>query len=139
MDKNELAGRLNGRQYLDELRPEDVRDAYNSGLVIVFGSSDDTMLFRGAMHSSTYCYGGGKAYIEETGTLLGACKCGCKWYKEAKEKCKYIEAVWCDPDIGAAWSYKTDMPHSVFNIMEDDELYCRGIVFGISDVKESRS
>ena len=45
-----------------------------------------------------------------------------------------ITAVWCDPESGASWSYKTDIPHETFNIYEDGELFCIGIVFSIDDL-----
>ncbi len=37
-------------------------------------------------------------------------------------------------DRGCAWSYKTDMPYAEFNIFEDDELYCVGMVIELGAV-----
>ena len=35
-----------------------------------------------------------------------------------------------------SWSYLTDIPHKTFDIMEDGEIYCRGIVFSLDDLGE---
>lgn len=37
--------------------------------------------------------------------------------------------------IPASWTYKTDIPCERFNIWEDGELYCVGLVFSIEDLK----
>jgi hypothetical protein len=57
-----------------------------------------------------------------------------------------IEAVWCDEDAKApggdhyAWTYKTQIPHATFDIVEHMEgggvsYYCRAIIFNINDLK----
>ena len=33
-----------------------------------------------------------------------------------------------------AWTYMTDIPHATFDVMDDGELYCRGIVFALADL-----
>lgn len=59
--------------------------------------------------------------------------------KEAKRKSS-ITALLCmnmmmDADgVPATWTYKTEIPHEEFNIWEDGELYCVGIVFSIKDL-----
>jgi hypothetical protein len=40
---------------------------------------------------------------------------------------KYIDAVWCEGEY--SWTYKTNIPHATFDIWEDGEKYCKGIVF----------
>jgi Lar family restriction alleviation protein len=47
---------------------------------------------------------------------------------------KSITAVWCDKERGSDWSYKTEMPHAEFNIYEEDELYCIGLVIDLNSV-----
>lgn len=32
------------------------------------------------------------------------------------------------------WTYKTNIPHLDFNIMEEGEVYCEGLVFFIGDL-----
>lgn len=46
---------------------------------------------------------------------------------------KQIEAIWGKD--GISWQYKTDIPHATFNVMEDDEVYCIGIVFDIKELE----
>jgi hypothetical protein len=55
---------------------------------------------------------------------------------------KTVQAVWCPRDengkIWASWKIQTDIPHETFDIMEDGELFCRGVVFHVDDVKAVR-
>ena len=36
--------------------------------------------------------------------------------------------------LGCWWSYETDIPHETFNIYEDGEVWCVGIVFSVEDL-----
>jgi hypothetical protein len=40
--------------------------------------------------------------------------------------------VWGKDDT--SWSYETDIPHATFDVLEDGEVYCRGIVFALADL-----
>ena len=55
----------------------------------------------------------------------------------ANTKLREIKAVWCAPGK-PAWSYETDIPHEKFNIYEDGELFCEGIVFSLEDLRETK-
>ena len=44
-----------------------------------------------------------------------------------------ITAIW-DEKGKFLWSFKTDIPHSTFQIFEDKEPYCQGIVFNLDDL-----
>ena len=111
-------------------------------LVVVYGQSDDLMEFRGAIRDEVDAYDGGKAYLTDKGLLTNACEeSSCPYYRANREKATVIEALWCnesEPRDGEsmvpAWTFKTEIPHSTFNIMEDGEIFCRGIVFNLSDV-----
>jgi hypothetical protein len=63
----------------------------------------------------------------------------CPYFEKLKQKAKTIEAIWCEGDEEKenpiSWTYETDIPHSTFGIVEDDEIYCIGIVFSINDLK----
>jgi hypothetical protein len=130
MTKEELAAQLKGNQYGDEISEDLAREAKNSGLVVVFGASDDLMELRGALHDET----GGGAYVTPLG-LFNELECDseCKYYRAAKAEAVEIEALWGKD--GWSWQYKTDIPHATFEIFEDEEKYCKGIVFALSDVK----
>ena len=130
MTIHEFAKSLNGNEYGDESWNEDEK-AKELGFVVVFGASDDLCKLRGAINDEVGCYGGGKIYLNQ-GNIFEECEEDCKYSKAAKEKCKVIEAIW-DKD-GYSWVYETDIPHATFDIMEDEEKFCRGIVFDIKSL-----
>lgn len=102
----EFAEKLNGREYGEEMTPLEEQEAKKLGFVVVFGYSDDNTEFRGAYDDEIGCFDDGRVYENEG---------------------KYIDAVWCKN--GYSWIYKTNIEHAVFDIYEDGEKYCRGIVF----------
>jgi len=128
----EIAEMLNGREYRNEITDEIKQLAKDNGIVIVYGSSDDLMEFDGAIYDEADCFDGGTIYLNEAGVF--DVDCDCEHPMKAKNDCKTIEAVWCDKDNGYIWSYKTEIPHSTFEILEDGEKYCLGICFNISDL-----
>lgn len=128
--KEHLAARMNGCEYGLEADSSTIKDAQESGLVIVYGYSDDNMEFEGAIHDEVGCYNGGKAFVSKSREVYADDGCV---PEEAKNN--FIEAVWCDPERDAAWSYKTAIPHETFDIYEDGELFCIGIVFSMEDLK----
>lgn len=115
MTKEQLAARLNGRQYGNEITREEEQLAKGNGLIVIFGASDDLCEMRGAIDDEVGCYDGGEIECEEYPGKL--------------------RAVWC-PESGGSWGYETDLSHAKFNIYEDDMLYCVGIVI---DLKECQA
>lgn len=129
MTKEQLAERLNGRECGKEVALADRNLAKENSLVVVFGYSDDNMEFEGAINDEVGCYDGGTAYLNETGLWVNECEYeGCPYAEKEAAKCKTIEAVWHD-EGSPCWTYETDIPHATFNIYEDDELWCVGMVF----------
>jgi hypothetical protein len=98
-------------QYENELSLMAAAIAEENGLVVVFGASDDLCEIRGAEDDEIDCFDGGEA------TIAGA----------------KVKINWCKD--GYSWTYDTDIPHECFDVYEDGEKYCRGIVFSISDVR----
>ena len=45
-----------------------------------------------------------------------------------------IKTLWSKGEY--AWQYETEIPHATFEILEDGDKYCRGIVFDLADVAE---
>lgn len=115
MSKSQLAARLSGGQCGNEITREEEQMAKDNNLVIIFGASDDLCEMRGAIDDEFDCYDGGDIECEEYPGKL--------------------RAVWC-PENGSSWGYETDLPHATFNIYEDGELYCVGIVV---DLKECQA
>lgn len=130
MDIKEFAIRLTGREYGMEISKEEENLAKESGFVVIFGYSDDVVVFEGAISDEASCYGGRKIYLTPEG-LYEECECECKYSILAKEKSKIIEAIWGKE---YSWEFKTSIPHATFEIFEDGEKYCRGIVFDIKDL-----
>ena len=138
MDAKELAAKLNGREYCREITDEEVRQAKEAGLVVVFGASDDLIEFRGAIRDEGDCYDGGTVLIDTKGVLpswdeASESEESAQEYFERKAKARTITALWAKVP-GYTWTYKTDIPHETFEIVEDGEPYCRGIVFNIGDI-----
>jgi hypothetical protein len=107
--KEELAGRLDGREYRDEVTKQDCIDARESGLLIVFGASDDLMEVRGVVDDEYGAYNGG------THLVAGA----------------MITAEW-SPDDDLTFRMTADQPYAAFTIGEDGAPYCRGAVVDVS-------
>lgn len=133
MNAQELAAELNGRAYGEETTRVDDLSAKEAGLVIVFGASDDLMEFRGAINDEIGAGPDSIAPLTGAGLLTSDCDDDdCPYFKKLKRAAATIRAKW-DID-GYSWTYETDIPHATFDILEDGEKYCRGIVFALSDV-----
>lgn len=141
MKKEQLAAILNGRQYRHEITRTEESQARAAGLLVIFGASDDLMELRGTMHDEVDANGGATLRLS-TGGL-------CKTFFELKEAdaseeefnayfaarsegFKEVHARW-DKD-GFSWVIETEVPHSTFVIMEEDETYCRGVVISMNEL-----
>lgn len=133
MNIKDFANMLNNREYRNELTSDEEQMAKELGFVIIFGASDDLIEFRGALSDERDCYSGGLIYLDKDG-LFEECECMCKYSELAKKHCKTIEAIWYKDEI--PWTYKTDIVHEVFNILEDGDIYCKGIIFQKGDIYE---
>ncbi|NMY32650.1 hypothetical protein HBR94_14200 [Pseudomonas sp. WS 5412] len=137
MNKEDLADRITGIAYPCRIHKDLIQIANESGLVIVYGASDDLMEFEGASDEEIGCYGGGIALVDAKGVLPDRDSIDndveLEQYFLRKAKAKPIEALWCKED-GYSWTYKTDIPHATFEVLEDADRYCRGIVFALADL-----
>jgi hypothetical protein len=126
MKKEDLAFILNGRKRGDEIRKEEIKIAKDSGLVVVYGYSDDNLEFNGAIDDEVDSYDGTKVYINRKLEIK----------KKPKEGRKLVEAIWAPMDLYCSWLIKSDIPNVTFDIIdsEENELFCRGIIFSIEDI-----
>ena len=128
MTLKEFSERLNGTEYngYPIFSKEDIKIAKENGFVIVTGVSDDLMELEGAIEDEAGCFDGGKVYISKRGV------------EENKTK-NMIEALWCqtkdENGVVIPWAYETKIPHETFLVMDAGEVYCRGIMFDMNDVK----
>lgn len=135
-----IAAELHGKEYPLYPSKELMARANAAGIVIVYGASDDLMELDGAIRDEVDCYDGGTALIDAKGVLPSwesaqESEESARDYFERKPKARAIEAVWCPDELpGTSWAYKTDIPHTTFDVMEDGEIYCRGIVFTLADL-----
>lgn len=136
MTTDELAAILNGREYRKEITRDEAHAAAESGLVVVYGASDDLMEFEGAISDELGAWEGATAYLTADGLLQNECPDeDCPYFEKQREKAATIKALWCAED-GYSWTFETEIPHATFDIVEDGEPYCRGIVFALADVSE---
>jgi hypothetical protein len=134
MTKEELAEKLNDGEIGSEVSRLLADEARRSGLVIVYGASDDLTEFEGAIDDET---GYGELYIGKDGPIQSQCPEGdeCPYFQERLIGATKINAKWTDGEGGPCWTYETDLPHAKFMINEDGEPFCEGIVFHIDDVR----
>ena len=123
---DDFAKKLNGREYGNEITKQEIVEAKENGLVVVYGASDDLMEFVGAIDEEVDCDNGG--YFRVTSKNLKVKK------GDVTSKNK-IYADWDNRQKGVSWCYDTEIHHSTFNIYEDGEIYCIGIVFSIYDLQ----
>lgn len=134
MTAKELAAALSGREYGNEINPNEEQAAKAAGLVVVYGYSDDNVELRGAIDEEVGAWDGTTIHITPEG-LLEEPACGiaenieCPYFAAVKRKAKTIKAVWGRG--GTPWTFETYIPHETFNIYEDGELFCVGIVFSM--------
>ena len=136
LTKEKAAEMLNGCDNSHEMSKELEAKLKDAGLVVVFGASDDLCEFRGALDEEVGCYGG-KIRLSKKGFVdypVDEYTCAdCPLMKKELVNGKTINVIWAQGDY--SWTYETDIPHATFDVMEDGEKYCRGIVFHMDDLK----
>lgn len=125
MTAKQLAAKLDGREYMNEITPEEEKEAEANGLVAVYGYSDDNVELVGAISDEIGAWEGVVFHVDREGDVFAG-------EKDASNK---IEAFWFGPDTDVPWTFRTEIPHETFNIYEDGVLYCVGIVFRMEDLK----
>lgn len=138
--KEELAAQLNGREYGEEITKYEEQLAKQSGLLVVFGYSDDNIEFRGVFNDESGCGESStirfdsKGIIPDWESVRDEIEEGeAQEYFARKLNLKEIETEW-DAE-GYSWLYHTREPHAAFDIMEGDQKYCRGIVISMEQSK----
>ena len=141
MDKETLAALLNKRQYNEEITNQEANDAKNAGLLVVFGASDDLIEFRGLFSDEMGCYGDKtEIMFDKEGPIPpwdemdGCSEEEAENYFRRKSSRKKITTFWCRKGSSATWSYETDVPHATFDICEDGDIFCRGMVMDVKDI-----
>ena len=134
MNTKTFARLLDGREYGSEITDKEDELARQLGMVIVFGASDDLLEFRGAISDELGCYGGGKVYINPS-----------SWSTEISglvppsetANYKIIDVKWCQSCY--SWFIEINIPHESFDVLENGEKFCRGIIFSINDLNTQKN
>ena len=144
----EIAEQLNGSEYPLEPSKDIQQCAKENGIVIVFGASDDLMELRGAIYDEGSCYDGGTFVLDKGGFIpistegefeddqhpqtVGEARALCDRFDNSI----HVTAIWNPQDIEgleASWAYgvagPTPLEYESFLVMEDGDVYCRGLVF----------
>jgi len=148
MNKEELAKMLHGRQYRDEMEPNEEQLAKENGLIVIFGASDDLVEFRGLLYDEIDAYEGTHFIIavpddeipvdEDEETFRRAKNLeAVPIREESVVKKNRFEAEWSPMQLDASWLIKTKLPHAIFDIWDDGSFYCRGIVIDSKDLYPS--
>lgn len=139
MTREDAAAVLNGSEYGNEGSRETFAQMKGAGLVAVFGASDDLIEFRGALYDEIGAYDGTSLRIDGEGivpTFDAVSDTGDEDqvgdYFRRKHGAASIDALWA-AEAGYSWTFRTSIPHATFEVVEDGEPYCRGIVFALVD------
>ncbi len=137
--KEQFAAMLNGREYGEELVEGDARVAEAAGLIVIYGASDDLIELDGVVSDEVGAYDGTTFKLTATGPLEdwddGDKKDKAEaiaWFERDKLPSATIDAKW--DHNGYSWFISADIPFAPFDIMEDGEKFCRGIVIAVSDL-----
>jgi hypothetical protein len=138
MTIQEVADLLNGIEYGredDVFDRELCRKLREEGIVVVFGYSDDLVEFHGAISDQLGAY---EHYFDSNGMIRNECDCEDCPYFAKMIKHFYVKPRWCETDE-YCWTYDTNIPHVTFDVLEDGDKYCRGIVFQLSNLTTMES
>jgi hypothetical protein len=141
MNVKEWAEKLNGCEYRQEVTRNDCDQLKSDGVIIACGASDDLLDFSGALYDEIGAWDGVEVRISsrEKGSAFifdeNENRYTAEFNKSQIKNMQTIKAIWSPKDIEASWKIETKIPHETFDIMEDGELYCRGIAFHVDSIK----
>lgn len=124
MKKEQLVKKLNGIEYRTDIPKELLRIASEKKLLIIHAASDDLVIIDGFISDELDAFRGVEFYISSNGEVslndgIGG---------------EMVEAIFCPKYLNTLWLFETDIPHATFDIMEDGELYCRGLVIDLNEI-----
>jgi hypothetical protein len=129
--KEELAARLHGREYREEITIDESRAAKAAGLLVAFGASDDLLEVRGVANEEVGAWEGGAYALAATGRFIedrddhdDLVNAG--WTPPIAVLT--LTAEWCPEGFDGSWRITASAPFASFDIIEDGELFCRGCV-----------
>lgn len=132
----EWASKLHGREYGGEISRSEEQQAKKDGVLIFFGYSDDNVEIRGVSNEEVSAYNGTELRVMSDGGVMEEHECECKYCGYKKVPAVSVHADWCKSDQ-FSWTFRTDVRHWAFDIHEDGEPFCRGIVLDVEDIAKA--
>ena len=120
MTPEEFAAKITGRKHGKELTKKEESQAKEFGLIVVFGQASldaDLVQIRGSFHYDD---------LEEDDFFMS------NPVKMNKHPGIRISVFYDDYDNYRV--FKTKIPHATFDTYEDNEPFCRGIVFSVKEL-----
>ncbi len=128
MDTKTAAARLDGSEYGEEGSHELFAEMRENRLVAFFGSSDDLVEMRGAIHDEA---SEGEVKLTSSGLLVNDCRNrDCPYFAQLARYASSITGTFGKE----GWSFVTDLPHERFVVLEDGDRYGDGLVISLDDV-----
>jgi hypothetical protein len=108
------------------------------GAAIIYGYSDDAVMVEGVINDQGSAYDSNTLWLDREGFLPinedltlqddePATVEECRKIVKRFDSSVKVRAIW--QDSGIAWTYEFEGDHRTFDILEDGEVWCRGIVF----------
>jgi hypothetical protein len=144
MTIKEWADKLDGREYGEEVLKDERKQMADEGIIAVFGCSDDLVEYQGALDGEFGAWEGTETKLGKTSE--GKISVITEGEREKIDELNEMEnieillspiiermisifAIWCPDGLETSWLIETEIEHETFDIMEDGELFCRGVVF----------
>ena len=133
MTAEEFARLLDGREYGSEMSKEENELAAVNRLFVFLGESDDEFKSRGILNYFFNAVNGIEVTIAKTlntpywGVIHEEMKVQASAFVKNLKNFT-VKAILFPEDPDTTWLITTDVPHATFDIMEDGDLFCRGIV-----------
>jgi hypothetical protein len=137
----QFAEQLNGKEYCTRLFTDaEIQTAKDNGFIIAYGASDDLLELRGAITEEFGAYDGGECHIINNGVysedVYNKIKNAVNLVGLEMPKTVTVVAEWApekDGECYASWHIHVVGASEVasFDVLEDDELFCRACVFKI--------
>ena len=135
MTEEEFAEILNGSEYLKEMSLQEKKEAEASGLLVIYGASDDITIFSGTINDERGAWDGATHILFENGDFFDRDELHEQMVNKgyiAPKTAMQIVAEWCPDYFECSWMITPNVPHAKFYIMEDGEVYCVGAVVKFS-------
>lgn len=143
----EYAELLNNHNYGDNFDKDLIQEMKENGIVIAYGCSDDLFELDGALQLEYDCFSDEHfIWISEEAVFVSENEIENllneidfeypKFLNTIKKVLNYDDKFFIKVKHpkGVQFKYETNIPCEWFDIIEDDELYCKGFVFELNSI-----